>query len=380
MAIEDDDLRDREIWTAVSRHWYSKASDDAPTTGRLHHHLAILARPHAVAQLFHYTKALCVPIPFGSARDSIHTLFDPLWAPSQQKGGSQSNDAAFVRVHSALYSSRHANKREAAMEDFLGSLDLTISRLTKSWMETGYQMAVAMANAVLGYGAEDHVMMLVINPPKVEVDSSDVAMTGVPVAHTPSPDLDGSVSLMVQTSEIVFRRFGDPNIYPFLHVSLVFLNFLSRYPAAMYHLEAAYPWKLLALMLNTLSVSYSDFSRVEGEGFPRGESSRPLPEDYALRGLLWTEEQFFPDDWFSSAKVDDDERYLEVASMTDERKQRILWLACQISKSGRCLTYSKTQFGVTKDHDIEIAPAPPAQAWEMLTIEVPSPSASSTIG
>jgi len=44
MAIEDNNIRDREVWTAVSRGWYSKASDKGPTTGRLDHHLAILAR------------------------------------------------------------------------------------------------------------------------------------------------------------------------------------------------------------------------------------------------------------------------------------------------------------------------------------------------
>lgn len=63
MAIEDDDIRDREIWTAVSRHWYSEASDKAPTAGRLYHHLAILARPNALQQLFHYAKALYAPVP-----------------------------------------------------------------------------------------------------------------------------------------------------------------------------------------------------------------------------------------------------------------------------------------------------------------------------
>ncbi len=41
-----DDIRDREVWTGVSRHWCSGASDKAPITGRLHHHLAILARPN----------------------------------------------------------------------------------------------------------------------------------------------------------------------------------------------------------------------------------------------------------------------------------------------------------------------------------------------
>lgn len=48
MAIEDDDIRDREVWTGVARHWYSIASDNSPTTGRLYHHLAILARPNAL--------------------------------------------------------------------------------------------------------------------------------------------------------------------------------------------------------------------------------------------------------------------------------------------------------------------------------------------
>ncbi|EHK20570.1 uncharacterized protein TRIVIDRAFT_118139, partial [Trichoderma virens Gv29-8] len=58
-AIEDDDIRDREIWTAVSRYWYLKASDKLPTTGRLYHHLAILARPNALQQTYYYTKSLC---------------------------------------------------------------------------------------------------------------------------------------------------------------------------------------------------------------------------------------------------------------------------------------------------------------------------------
>jgi hypothetical protein len=35
MAIEDDYTRDGEVWTGVARQWYLKASDNAPTTGRL---------------------------------------------------------------------------------------------------------------------------------------------------------------------------------------------------------------------------------------------------------------------------------------------------------------------------------------------------------
>ncbi|KAK1756486.1 hypothetical protein QBC47DRAFT_360172 [Echria macrotheca] len=59
MAIEDDDIRDRKVWTAVCRGWYGKASDMAPTIGRLYHHLlyhhlAILALPDPLQQLYCY--------------------------------------------------------------------------------------------------------------------------------------------------------------------------------------------------------------------------------------------------------------------------------------------------------------------------------------
>lgn len=78
MAIEDDDIKDREHWTAVSNEWYAMAADRAPKTGRFYHHLAILARPNVLKQLFFYGKALVVPIPFASALESIMTLFRPL--------------------------------------------------------------------------------------------------------------------------------------------------------------------------------------------------------------------------------------------------------------------------------------------------------------
>jgi hypothetical protein len=77
MAIEEDDIRDREVWSGVARDWYSIASKMSLTTGRLYHHLAILARPNALQQLFYYAKSLSVQIPFTSARESILTLSEP---------------------------------------------------------------------------------------------------------------------------------------------------------------------------------------------------------------------------------------------------------------------------------------------------------------
>jgi hypothetical protein len=56
MAIDDNNLRDKEVWTQVSRQWYLKSALDSPTTGRLYHHLGILARPDQLAQIFHCGK------------------------------------------------------------------------------------------------------------------------------------------------------------------------------------------------------------------------------------------------------------------------------------------------------------------------------------
>jgi hypothetical protein len=48
MAIRDDDIRDRDVWTRIARHWDSKASNKAPTSGRLYQHLATFARPKSL--------------------------------------------------------------------------------------------------------------------------------------------------------------------------------------------------------------------------------------------------------------------------------------------------------------------------------------------
>jgi hypothetical protein len=103
-----------EKFGLVWPHWYSQASDKALTTRRLYHHLAILARPNALQQLFYYSKSLCVAAPFTSARESMPTLFDPVL--NAENGQVQyrlpSLDTVFVNAHSLF-----TNK------EFLGLLD-----------------------------------------------------------------------------------------------------------------------------------------------------------------------------------------------------------------------------------------------------------------
>src|ERR1700728_2437383 len=38
VAIEEADLRDREIWSGIARMWYSKAVDESPHLSGIHYH------------------------------------------------------------------------------------------------------------------------------------------------------------------------------------------------------------------------------------------------------------------------------------------------------------------------------------------------------
>lgn len=109
-------------------------------------------------------------------------------------------------------------------------------------------------------------------------------------------------------------------------------------------------------MLNALVGTCSDFVSIEDMKFPPRKSPRPLPDDFAQRGLIWAE-NYYPDDWFTAA-IDYDEKCFEVASMMEERQDRCLWLGHRIatSASGRWLTYDKhtRQFSVAAQYDVDI--------------------------
>lgn len=136
MAIEDDDIRDREAWTGVSQHWYSKVSDKSSDTGRLYHHLAILARPNALQQLYYYAKSLRVPIPFLSARESVMTPFSPIFESDPRH--LSKTDTYFIRMHGILFSAKGDDKKLAVtIKEFLAHSDRAIARSTKKWLKAG---------------------------------------------------------------------------------------------------------------------------------------------------------------------------------------------------------------------------------------------------
>ncbi|KAI0203241.1 hypothetical protein F4808DRAFT_36463 [Astrocystis sublimbata] len=354
MAIEDEDIRDREVWTSVSRHWYSKASDKVPTTGRLYHHLAILARPNALQQLYYYAKSLCVPIPFASAKESIMTLFDPILS-GHAHGRMMPIDVAFVRTHGILFSRKQSERFEIVANEFLESLNTHIHRITKRWMEAGYYIAIANCCALLSYGKEQNAMMKLIHHYNDESKGQNQTRGLGPLK--PSADFEDALHLTMGTHEVVLRRHDDVNVLAYTHVVMVFMFYLTRVPDALSQLEHRFPWKLLSLMLNNLLDPAQDNKRMCSDEFPResNEPLRPVPEDFALKGLLFVD-QYYPADWFSNERIDDEEKYFEMPSMVQVRKERILWLGYKIAQSGRGLTYDHdtSRFGVLPEFEREI--------------------------
>jgi hypothetical protein len=133
MAFEDDDIHDREVWANVSRSWYSKAADKTPYIGRLYHHLAILAKPNILEQLFYYCKSLGVTNPFHPARESILTLFDPIFSTDNVTPKSTLVDTRFIQLHGINFTHIDLERFGEALFDYLDVLDKHIGKPNSEW-------------------------------------------------------------------------------------------------------------------------------------------------------------------------------------------------------------------------------------------------------
>ncbi|KAF5696190.1 Telomerase-binding EST1A [Fusarium globosum] len=353
VAIEVDDIGDREVWNGVSRHWYSKASDRNPTIGRFYHMLATLAYPNALQQVYYYTKSLCVPIPFLGARESLMTLFDHVL--NSDTGRFAPVDIAYVRAHAILLSGKSQDQFEGSAQSFIDQLDSRIASVSKKWLESGYYIAITISCSLLGYGAISNAPMRAISK---KPEETDITGDGSAISEA-IPDDTFKLALDFATRAIsrVLYRWGDTNTLPFLHSILVFMNHMTQHPAAISHLEDVYPWKLTSIMLNNLLLSCEAGYEIRDQfRLPeKGQLPHPLPEDFAMRGLIYAED-YFPNGWFSNDKIDEDEKYFELPSVSEERKSRILSLGYRIASSGNWLLWNEKtrQFEVPEKYNVKI--------------------------
>ncbi|KAK6504404.1 hypothetical protein TWF506_002603 [Arthrobotrys conoides] len=392
MAIEEGDPRDREVWMHVSRFWYSKGTDRQPHVGRLYHHLAILARPNILQQLFFYCKALAVAQPFSAARESILTLFDPTALKEQDIEGNQSADAVFVLLHSICFTVVNQDAFAEKKDEYLDLLDkkITVSKL--KFKVPGVYIAICGIASLFQYNLKDGRMKLATTAKenqKATADAEAVYKNSIqshpekehilppgPVIDgynpkdallTQPPELDPSVSFDISLTHaqelafdilsLFFDRGNDAAVQPHIHVWLVFLDYLKHYPEGMALVVKNFPWEKLAdygtALLKKNKNNESILERIQASGtFPIAQKGiRPLPEEYMMRGLE-SARRYFPYGYFSKM-VDDDERLIELPSMGAVREEKMLWLMVRFANYGPWLQFDPIRCSFSVSHDLK---------------------------
>ena len=375
VAIEEADLRDREVWSGVARMWYNEAADKSPNVGRIQHHLAVLARPNIVQQLFYYSKALVSVIPFRNARESIMLLFNPFLEGSEIASQRYPLvESSFVKANGILFTHGSIEDYVVSMDRFVAALDGYIGRDTAKFRAQGPEIASILGAAIFDFGNADSFLCrafhkqeeqrkalqspseqedIVSDDPKVKLEvmrkywasvheridftkaSVHSVLDSTAKDATFSDSYDAAAYGCYSLDRIVTHVFactGDKNILPFAHVILAYLWSLAFVSDALPYIEGHVPWESICIFLNTLGRSGVDEARFEGDDFPQPLSGtgRQLPEDFTMRGLIWAQ-YYFPAAFFEGQLVDEDERTLELPSHAAPRAERCLWLGFQLA-------------------------------------------------
>lgn len=376
MAIENDDLKDREVWNSTARLWYQKAVDRSPNAGRLYHHLALLARPYTLEQLSLYARSLTCVAPFEEARESIMTLFNPILHARDTVRPSW--ETTFIRAHAILFTCQTQDPDDefaAIVDKFVrdGPPDKCNTKAATRLRQLGAFAAISNIAALFEYGTPKYGgktrLRLAYETAQIMKDTASKPEPCNPNQlehpfttgeHTRSDSdtlmpLDREISsifitrpsrLASITLGIWLNRETDCGTHPLVHIYLVFIRSLIIAQEAWKFfekditwrtIERDIPWYAICLFLNAVAGKFHSTSRIFAEDFPQPseengnkEKPRPLPEDFALRGQMYSQ-WYFPSTWFMNTMVDDDERTLELPSMVQSRTERILWLGHRIA-------------------------------------------------
>ena len=132
------------------------------------------------------------------------------------------------------------------------------------------------------------------------------------------------------TFSIVLQFADNVNVYATLHEYLVLIWELVHYKEVMSLIKADIPWTQLEIFLNHV-VIHNNMKLDNANRFPHSvKVERPLPEDYMRQGLLYGR-NYVSQKYLDEAKVDSDEQAIEAPSMAAFRRQRMLYLAREIT-------------------------------------------------
>ena len=374
MAIEDDEPKDRETWSGVARSWYSKASTKNPTFGRLYHHLAILAKPFTLEQLSFYTRSLTCVTPFESAKGSILTLFNPILNGRETDHyRNPSMETLIIKLHGLLFFYPKGPKEElcqalAPLKANNGAvIHKGINKFGPRFKRIGVHLAVSNIAAIFEFGTLTskgiHISALRIaydekdnikDPTLSATDESRPSIIKSENISSQQPisltEEETEISNIVRSYgfEITFLTFkvglakshwAQTYTLPMIHIYFLFVWSISPMPNIIDPLEEQIPWTAMCSYLNHLKIESSMKDKISNLGefpSPNDISGRPPPELYIAQGQVWTR-SILPKSLFDDAKVDDEERMLEIPSHDAYRTLLVLWLAAHISSLNKCV-------------------------------------------
>ncbi len=252
MAIEDEEPKEREVWSNVSRFWYNKASDKSPYIGRLYHHLAILARPYTWEQLSLYARSLTCITPFEKARDSVMTLFNPIVQGRDTTRHRQSSlEILFIRAHAILFTNQYSdsqNQFHAVVNELErdGFFDSYITKAGSKFKKNGVYASISNFAALFEYGTPASKSIrrkwfddaksreqkaLKVNPAIQEEPMDPSEPLDMDIDNPAVPISEASLSIVSQASRLLsltlnaaLKRTKDKNVYPLINVSLLLLE------------------------------------------------------------------------------------------------------------------------------------------------------------
>lgn len=383
MAVGDQDPSERDVWAGVARSWYNKAADRSPSIGRIQHHLAVLARPNLLVQLFYYTKSLVGVQPFSGARESIMILFNPLLDPSADCNKRYPTVLIhFVTAHALLFARGSAEHFLSRVSNFQTLFTDYIDQAGKEYRELGVYLSSANFAAMFEYGHPDGLLHTIFRNALKETDvhtdryqqakdyfyryrkasttsklrsDSSKPFAGHSLPLEPMGCMSIASHLAWSTLSLALDYdVNNKNLLPMAHVSLAFLWCLALVPESMCQIEMDAPWTRIASLLNHLvrssNLRKKPYGRmtIESPVFPGvGEDKnekvkvplpRQLPEDIHIRGQVWSQ-KYYPMGFFGDVNTADGNKLgeegqcsIELPSVTAKsRERRCLWLGVRLA-------------------------------------------------
>ncbi|KAI9779286.1 MAG: hypothetical protein M1816_003626 [Peltula sp. TS41687] len=202
----------KDTGTGVARFWYSKATDKDPTVNRFHHHLAILARPDGLRQLYYYFRSLACSQPFLSAKESALTLFDPILKapPGAVRHRPPPLEEHFVKAHGILFTLSQLNSIDRTIDDYLVALNRALDRVTAKWKKQRVFIAVANATSLFEYRSTKADLKVAFDQRKMdyEIYQEEAATSQPPASSRPLSESDfrSSVQMAVHSADVSLSR------------------------------------------------------------------------------------------------------------------------------------------------------------------------------